>query len=102
MHYLIQHNGSPSSAEALRHCCYIQRFSNPTQLSSTFISNMNIQKGESALDTFLDRKLKFFPHEQWVRASVLDKVSPRSQDNYPLNLLKQPALKFHQSDFRTF
>lgn len=58
MHYLIQHNGSPSSAEALRHCCYIQRFSNPVQLSSAFISNMNIQKGESALDTFLDRKLK--------------------------------------------
>lgn len=58
MHYLIQHNGSPTSAEALRHCCYIQRFSNPMQLSSTFISNMNIQKGESALDTFLDRKLK--------------------------------------------
>lgn len=28
------------------------------QLSSAFISNMNIQKGESALDTFLDRKLK--------------------------------------------
>lgn len=58
MHYPIQRNGSPTSAEALRHCCYIQRFSNPMQLSSTFISNMNIQKGESALDTFLDRKLK--------------------------------------------
>lgn len=44
------YKGSPSTTEALKHDCNIQRRSSSVQLSNAFVSNMQTQKGEIALD----------------------------------------------------